>query len=140
MFGRNVFSRRMHEERELSGPIVKNTLSLGLRPPSPKRRGLSGDAHRNTESEERCGRLVSIHFDHVFAVVRGVADESLADRIDEEIEHFQGELTDQGGTIIGNLGDFDVAIAALNGETNGTIDVEGNDPRRSASGSSAIEH
>ena len=43
-----------------------------------------------------------------------IADEALSKRIDNEVEYFQRDLTNECRTIVWNLGNFDVAFTTLN--------------------------
>jgi hypothetical protein len=46
---------------------------------------------------------VSVHLEHLLAAVGRVADQSLAARIDDEIEEFQRHLPDQNWNVIGRF-------------------------------------
>ena len=72
----------------------------------------------------------SEHVDHLLAAVIGVADEALADRIDDEIQSFQRNLADENGTFVGYLGRLDDAVASLDGQANRPLDAEGEDAGR----------
>src|SRR5437867_1032740 len=60
------------------------------------------------------GAHSSIRFQNLFAAVRGVADHTLAPRIDDEVEAFQRQLTNKYRNTIGNFQDIENAIASLN--------------------------
>jgi hypothetical protein len=60
----------------------------------------------------------------MFPTVGRVADESLTDRIDDEIECFERDLADQHGAFVGQFRDFDETIAALHRELDGPIHPE----------------
>ena len=64
-------------------------------------------------SELRTSHPASIQFEHLLAAVGGVADQSLALEIDDEIEQFQGNLADETGQSSGKLGDIGRAISSL---------------------------
>lgn len=52
-----------------------------------------------------------------------IADQSLTDRIDHEIEPFEGDLSDQDGTIVSDFGHVTSKIATLHSESNGVVDL-----------------
>ena len=70
----------------------------------------------------------------------GIADEFPAGGIDDEVEHFQGDLPDQYGAFVGNLRHLDDAVALLNREPHGFIDSEGKDARGGTGRSGAAPH
>ena len=67
---------------------------------------------------------LSIHLQHLFSAVRRVADQTLIRRIDDEIEQFQRNLTDEDRTVFGDLRDVDRAFPPLVGQTNCARDLE----------------
>src|SRR5206468_110514 len=80
-----------------------------------------------TSSKSRAA-LRSVQFEHVLAAVGGVADEALADRVDDEIEQFQRDLPDEDGAIVRKFRHIDGAVALLNRQTNRAINLEGHNP------------
>ena len=84
--------------------------------------------------------LVSKQVDHLFAAVVWIADQPLADRIDDEVEAFQRDLPDQHRAIVRDLGHVDAAIAALNRYLHERVDAEVRHAvrRPSATGSNPI--
>ena len=59
--------------------------------------------------------------DHVLAVVVRIADQPLADRIDDEVQPFQRDLPNQYGAIVGNLRHVARELALLNGQPDSRI-------------------
>ena len=56
-------------------------------------------------AEEFWGRLLkeSVQFQHLFAAVRRIANQTLRFCIDHKIEHFQGHLSDQDRAFVGKF-------------------------------------
>ena len=52
-----------------------------------------------------------VHVDHVLSVMVGIADQFVFVGIDDEVEQLQRNLADHDGTIVGDLGNTDLAIA-----------------------------
>src|SRR4051794_37974073 len=77
----------------------------------------------------------SIQLDDVFAAVCGVADEPLADGVDDEVQVFQGKLADQDGAILGEFDDGLQAVTTLDRQADGLVDLHGHGPRARPSGS-----
>src|SRR5208282_492926 len=67
---------------------------------------------------------VKIHVDHPLPTVVGVANQPLTLRINHEIEQLQGDHTDENRAIISELGDFDDALATLDGQPRRPVDSE----------------
>src|SRR5262249_39253900 len=66
--------------------------------------------------------LEEVH--HVFAAMIGVAQEALSDRVDDEVERFEGKLADENGAIVGKFGDLHGAFALLHRESDRLVHVE----------------
>ena len=66
----------------------------------------------------------SVHLEHLFSAVRRVANETLTCRINDEIKQFQRNLADQYWAIIRDFRNVDRAFSPLDGQTNGTINLE----------------
>src|SRR5204862_5084265 len=47
--------------------------------------------------------FLSVHFINVFATVRGIADQGLLLRIDDEVQMLQGQLSDEYGHAVGHF-------------------------------------
>ena len=63
------------------------------------------------------------NFDHLFAAMFGIADQPLANAIDDEVQDFEWDLTDQNGAIVGYVGDLDCTIAPLNVEPDRLVNI-----------------
>lgn len=61
------------------------------------------------------------HLEHLLAAVLRIADQPLPLGIDDEVGDLQRDDADQGRAIIGELSDFDSAIAPLNREPDRTV-------------------
>ena len=68
--------------------------------------------------------LESVHLEHVLAAVLGVADQLVPNRIDDEVELFQGNLADENWTALGDLGHIDQTISALDRQPDGFMHLD----------------
>ena len=63
----------------------------------------------------------SIHFHDMFAVMLWVADQPLSFGIDDPVEQFQWDLTDQHRELVADFTDIDGTVASLNRQPHGPI-------------------
>ena len=68
----------------------------------------------------------------MFAAVLRIADQAVADWIDDKIEQFERNLADQNGNVIGDFQHVESTVPALNCQTNRAVDLNS---YRSAGGS-----
>src|SRR5208282_3371741 len=66
----------------------------------------------------------SIHLKHLFSAVRRVANETLVSRIDDEIEQFQRNLTNEYGRVFREFNDIHLAFSSLDGQAHTPINME----------------
>jgi hypothetical protein len=80
---------------------------------------------------------VSKEIDHVFAAVLGIADQFATDGIHDEIEHFERNLADESGAVVGDIGDVNCAVATLDGKSHRLVDAAVGDTGRGTNATSA---
>ena len=92
-------------------------------------RGYAGTSADGSPERLRAAAGQLEQFQDVLAVVGGVARQTTPLKVDDEVQHLQGDLSDQNRDVVGDLHDVHGAEPLVDGQSYGLIDGDRADTR-----------